>query len=139
MQDHGAWFDVIRGWLLLLALLLTVWEPLSLGLVASAVLPRITDRPAALLVLGVRLLATAVGLAAGIALLRHRPDAIRLTRLALILSASTALLMMTRWFPDNRPPGIRLPLILLVPVYNAAWLVYLRQSKQVRETFGAGG
>ena len=47
--------------------------------------------------------------------------------------------MMTRWFPDNRPPGTRLPLILLAPVYNAAWFVYLRQSKQVRETFEAGG
>ena len=90
MRDHGAWFDVIRGWLLLLALLLTVWEPLSLGLVASAVLPRIADRPAALLVLGVRLLATAVGLAAGIGVAQtatgrdpadqNRPDPVSLRR-----------------------------------------------------------
>jgi hypothetical protein len=130
---------VIRGWLLLLALLLTVWEPLNLGLVASAVLPRITDRPAALLVLGARLLATAVGLAAGVALFRRRPHAIRLTTIALVLSSATALLMLARWFPANRPPGTRVPLILLTLVYNAAWLWYLRRSKQVRQTFESPG
>jgi hypothetical protein len=125
---------VIRGWLLLLALLLLVWEPIALGLLASSIFSRLVDRPAAIAVLGFRLLATAMGLAAGLALLSRRPHAVRLAKTALVLSALTGLLVyLTPWFPRNHPASLSWTLAGLSLAYSAGWLVYLTSSSQARD------
>jgi hypothetical protein len=57
----------IGGWLLVLVLLLLVWQPLSLGLVASAALRSLPIRGLPLaLILIVRLVVVAFGIAAGL-------------------------------------------------------------------------
>jgi hypothetical protein len=130
---------VIHGWLLLLALLLTVWEPIALGLLASSMFSRLVDRPGAIAILCARLLATAVGLAAGVGLLARRPHSVRLARTALVLSALAGLLVyLTPWFPRNHPASLTWPLVGLSLAYNAAWLAYLTRSSQARE-IEAGG
>lgn len=78
----------VRGWLRLLCLLLTVWEPASLALVAASRVAAVaTGNPASLVLLLVRLFVTAVGVAAGIALWRRHAHAVTLARAALVLSA----------------------------------------------------
>jgi hypothetical protein len=123
----------LRGWLLLLALLLAVWEPVALGLLASGIIDRIVDRPLAIAVLMVRLLAAAVGLAAGVGLLARRPHAVTLAKASLLLLGLSGLLVhLTPWFPRNHPASLSRPLAVLTVAYCAAWFVYLMRSKQVR-------
>lgn len=124
----------IRGWLLLLALLLALWEPLVLALVASSLLGRFADEPLAALVLSLRLLATAVGLAAGLALLTARPHSIRLAKAALALLTITALFVyLTPWFPRNHPRSLSVPLAVVAVACNTAWFIFLARSKQARD------
>ena len=125
-----------RGWLLVLCLLLTIWEPLSLGLLASAVLPHILDRPAALFVLALRVVVTGCGVAAGIALWRFRPHGVALAKIFLVLSALTVVLIyLTPFFPSNRMPGDAVPMATLLVGYNASWFWYLVRSRRVKELF----
>lgn len=124
---------MVRGWLLVLCLLLTVWEPLSLAWLASAVLPQILDRPVALAVLALRVIVTAIGLAAGIALWRRRPHGVALAKAALVLSALTVLLLYsTPYFPTNRMPGDAVPMATLLIGWNAVWFAYLTKSRRAK-------
>ncbi len=123
-----------RGWLLLFCLLLTVWEPLTLGLLASNVLPRILDRPAAVAILIVRLAVTGLGVAAGIALAAGRPHGVAMAKLSLVLSIVTLVLILwTPYFPRNAVPGSEGQTLILSLAYNAAWYAYLERSEQVRQ------
>src|SRR5262245_13430319 len=90
------------GWLLLLCALLLVWHPLSLGLAASSVLDRLPTRGLPLaLVLLLRLLVTALGIAAGLALLARRGGAVALAKTALLASAATDLFVyLTPFYPN---------------------------------------
>lgn len=128
----------IRGWLLLLCLLLTVWEPVSLALVAaSRVAALATGHAAAAVLLIVRVFVTAVGVAAGIALWRRHAHAVTLARAAIVLSALEGVARISsRYGASTAPPGTRLPLALVVVAYTAAWLVYLQKSKRVKATYG---
>lgn len=127
----------IGGWLLVLCLWLLVWQPVSLGLVASNVVDAISVRGLPLaLVLIARLLVAAFGIAAGLALLARREAAVSMAKAALALSAVTDLFVYTtRFFPSNRPPGDTSLVVLASLVYHGLWLVYLFRSSRVRNTF----
>ncbi len=126
-----------RGWLLLLCGLLTVWEPVNLGLFASGILPRILDRPAAIAILVLRLAITATGVAAGIALAMGKPHGVTLAKLVLILSIiPVVLLLFTPYFPRNHVPGSEAQILAGTLVYNVAWYVYLSRSRQVKRLQG---
>jgi hypothetical protein len=127
----------VGGWLLVLCGLLIVWQPVSLGLVASGVLDSLPVRglPLALVLIG-RLLVTALGLAAGLALFSRRPAALTMAKVSLLASAAMDVFVYTtHYFPSNRMPGDT-PLFIAVSLaYYTIWLVYLFRSKRVRDTF----
>jgi len=80
----------VRGWLLLLSRLLIVWQPLSLAVAAMGALDAIAVRGAPVVaVLVVRIIVTAIGVAAGIALSNRHAGAVTLAKIALISSAAT--------------------------------------------------
>lgn len=114
-----------------------VWQPVNVGLTASGSLDSISlgGLPVALgLVL--RLLVTACGVAAGLALLNRRPGAVTLTRIVLVVSAVTDLFVyLTPYFPHNRAPGETPIYVAVSLVYYTGWLAYLARSRRVRATF----
>jgi hypothetical protein len=125
------------GWLGLLSRVLILWQPLSLGLVASSALNSLSVRglPLALVLLG-RLVVAAVGVAAGLALWYRRPGAVTLARGALVLSAATDIFVYsTPYFPNNRPPGDSTLILAASLVWYGMWLMYLWRSKRVRHLF----
>jgi len=127
----------VGGWLLVLCVLLLVWHPLSLGLAASSMLDRLPVRglPMAL-VLMLRLLVTALGIAAGLALLARRGAAVALAKTALVASAATDLFVyLTPFYPNNRLPGDTLWYVLASLAYHSVWLAYLFRSSRVRDTY----
>jgi hypothetical protein len=128
----------IRGWLLVLCGLLLVWGPVSLGLVAANAVSALSVRGLPLaVVIAVRILVAAFGIAAGIALFTHRGGAVTLAKLALMLSAATDVVVYaTPYFPNNRMPGDT-PLYVAASVaYHGIWLAYLFRSKRVDNTYG---
>lgn len=127
----------VRGWLLLLCMLLVGWQPLSLGLAASSVLDALPVRGLPLaVVLVVRVLAAALGIAAGLALIGRRPSAVTLAKTSLVVSAATDVFAYTTpHFPSNRPPGDTTIVVAASLAYYGIWLVYLFRSRRVRNTF----
>ena len=128
----------VRGWLLLLCILLTVWNPATLAFVAAA---RVENAGAtttfALTLLGIRVVVTGVGVAAGMALWHKRPGAVELAKASLVLSALEVVGRLSiRAGLSEAPPGMRLPLALALVVYNGAWYLYLEKSRRVRATYG---
>ena len=127
----------VGGWLLVFCLLLLVWQPLSLGLVASSVLGSLAVRGLpAVLVLITRLLVAALGIAAGIALLGRRAGAVTLAKVSLAASAATDVFVYTTpFFPNNRPLGDTVLFVAASLAYHGAWMIYLFRSKRVKEIF----
>jgi hypothetical protein len=126
----------VRGWLLLLCILLTVWNPAALALVAASRVETGTASTLALMLLAVRLVVTGVGVAAGFALWHKRAGAVTLAKASLLLSAlEGAGRLSTRLGLSDAPPGTRLPLALALVVYTAAWYLYLEKSRRVRATY----
>jgi len=111
----------------LLAVLLTVWEPLNLALFVGPVLTTIAMRDGATAIfLLARIVVAGVGIAAGISLWRDAPHARRLAAVALILStAAAAITFTTTLLPTNIMPGDRWFYLAGVIVFNGGWLVYL--------------
>jgi hypothetical protein len=127
----------ISGWLLLLCLLLVVWQPISFGLLASGLLNRLSIRgwPFALVLL-LRLMVTALGIAAGLALIHRHPAAVSIAKASLIASAACDLFIYTTPFvPNNRLPGDTPIFIAVSLAYHAIWLGYLFKSKRVRDIY----
>src|SRR5436190_14197792 len=125
----------IRGWLLLLCGLLTVWSPAALAIVAASQLANRASPTAELVLLAIRLIVTGVGVAAGMALWHKRPGAVRLAKTSLALSGVEAVARLsTRYGLSESPPGTRLPLAISLIVFNAAWYLYLEKSRRVRAT-----
>ena len=88
------------------------------------------------IILVVRLLVVALGVAAGLALQGRRPGSVTLTKVALVISAATDVFVYTTpYFPNNRVPGDTTLLVFAVVAYHTAWLMYLVRSKRVRNTF----
>ena len=127
----------IGGWLLLLCRLRIVFHPLSLAVTASSVLNAMFVRGASVaIVLILRLVVVAFGVAAGRALQTLRPDAVRFARLALLMSAAADVFVYTTpFFPSNRLPGDTTYYVAASLAYHGAWLAYLARSKRVRMTF----
>jgi hypothetical protein len=127
----------IGGWLLVLCALLLIWHPFNFALAASSVLDALPLRglPLALVIAG-RLLVTAVGIAAGIALLARRPAAVTLAICALAASAAADLFVYTTpYMPSNRLPGSTKWFVAWSMLYHGAWLLYLVRSARVRNTY----
>ena len=117
--------------------MLILWQPLSLGLVGSSALNSLSVRglPLALVLLG-RIAVAAVGVAAGLALWRHRPGAVTLARASLLLSAAADVFVYsTPYFPNNRPPGDSTWILAASLLWYGIWLMYLWRSKRVQQTF----
>lgn len=127
----------ISGWLLLFCLLLLVWQPVSLGLVASSVLDALALRGLPLaLVLVMRILVAAFGIAAGLALLARRAGAVTMAKVSLAASAATDVFVYTTpFFPNNRPPGDSALVVAASLAYYGVWMMYLFRSKRVKNTF----
>src|SRR5437879_5573393 len=91
----------IGGWLLLLCLLLLIWQPLSLGLVASSALNSLALRGAPLaLLLAARVVVAGLGIAAGLALVNRRAGAVAMAKASLAAAAAADLLTyLTPYFP----------------------------------------
>jgi len=128
----------IGGWVRVLALLLTVWEPVSFAAVAAGSFNAIAVRGVSVvLVLASRLAATATCVAAGRALLDRRPAAPSLARIALALSLAVKVFaVVTPYFPNNRLPGETTLYVAGTVVYYGACLAYLSASKRVAAIFG---
>src|SRR5258706_11148929 len=114
----------VRGWLLVLCALLLIWQPLSLGLAASSVLDALPIRGLSLaLVLALRMLVTALGIAAGLTLLARRGAAVRLAIIALVASAATDVFVYsTAYYPSNRLPGDTIWFVAVSLGYHGIWL-----------------
>jgi len=127
----------VGGWLLLLCRLLIVFHPLSLAATASGALSALSVRGAPVaIILAVRLLVVALGVAAGLALQGGRSGAVILTKVALVISAATDVFVYTTpYFPSNRAPGDTTLLVLASVAYHTAWLMYLVRSRRVRNVF----
>ena len=121
----------------MLCALLLVWQPLSLGLIASNVVDSLIVRglPVALVLLA-RLVVAGFGIAAGLALAARRESAVALAKASLVLSAAMDVFVyLTPYFPNNRPPGDTSIAITLSIATAAVWLAYLSRSRRVRNTF----
>jgi hypothetical protein len=127
----------VGGWLLVLCRLLLVYQPLSLALTTSAALASLYTRgPALVLAIVVRVVVTAVSVAAGLALTNRQPGAVLLAKVALVLSAACDIFIYTTpYFPNNRPPGDTPIYIAVSLAYHVTWLVYLSRSARVRNTY----
>jgi len=128
----------VRGWLLFLCAVLAIVNPASLALVAaSRVGGSVPPSTLELTLLGVRLVVTSVGVAAGMALWHKRVGAVQLAKASLVLSSIEAVgRLSTRVGFSEAPPGTRLPLAIAVISFNAAWYFYLEKSRRVRATYG---
>lgn len=126
----------VRGWLLLLCILLTIWNPVTLAVVAAGRVGSAAPPPAlSLILLAVRLVVTSIGLAAGIALWHRRAGAVQLAKASLVLSAMEIIgRFSTRVGLSEAPPGTRLPMAMALILFNAAWYLYLQKSRRVRAT-----
>lgn len=128
----------VRGWLLLLCILLAIWNPAALAVVAAGrVGGGVPPSTLVLALLGVRLVVTSVGVAAGMALWNKRTGAVPLAKASLVLSALEAIgRLSTRAGLSEAPPGTRLPLAIALILFNGAWYLYLEKSRRVRATYG---
>jgi hypothetical protein len=126
----------VGGWLLLLCRLLIVFHPLSLAITAANTLGALAVRGAPVaLVLLLRLLVVALGVAAGRALQGAQPGAVTLAKVALVASAMTDLFVYTTpYFPNNRAPGDTVFYVIASLLYHGLWIGYLMRSKRVRLT-----
>ena len=128
----------VGGWLLLLCRVLIVWQPLTLAVTAPAALSSLALRGRGLAVILVaRILVSALGIAAGLALQNLRAGAVGLATIALIVSAAMDVVVYTTpYYPNNRPPGDTPFYIAGSIAFYGLWLVYLWRSRRVRNTFG---
>jgi hypothetical protein len=141
VKDHCAVRNTslsgVGGWLSILCGLLLIWGPINVGLFASSMLDGLSIRGLPLaVVIAVRLVVTALGIAAGLSLLHARPGAVLIAKVALVVSAAADLWLLTSpYVPSNRPPGEAPWLVAISLAYHGAWLAYLSRSVRVRNTF----
>ena len=127
----------IRGWLLLLCVLLLVWQPFSLALTTAGRLDDLSLRGSGLaMILVARLFAAGLGIAAGLSLFQRTAGAVSIAKASLVFSAAVdVLIYATPYYPNNRPPGDATLILIGSLAYYAVWLAYLSRSKRVRATF----
>jgi hypothetical protein len=127
----------IRGWLLVLCVLLLVWQPFSLAVTTAGTLDHLSLRGTGLaVVLVARLFAAGLGIAAGLSLFQRTPGAVTIAKASLVCSAAVDVFVYaTPYYPNNRPPGDALIVLVVSLIYYGVWLAYLARSKRVRATF----
>jgi hypothetical protein len=127
----------VRGWLLLLCVLLLVWQPINLSLTTAGRLENLSLRgPGFVIVLLARMFAAALGIAAGLSLFQRQHGAVTIAKASLIFSAGVDMLVYaTPWYPSNRPPGDAMLVLLASLLYYGAWFAYLTRSKRVAAIF----
>jgi hypothetical protein len=127
----------LRGLLLLLSRLLVVGHPLVFAIVAAewiAALP-IRGTPLAILLV-VRLIVVAAGIAAGVAMTRLHAGSARLAAAALAAAGALQVFIYTTSIaPNNRMPGDTPFYVAGAVLYHAAWIGYLRYSTRARALF----
>ena len=118
----------------MLSRVLMIWEPLEFAVAAAGAFNAIAVRGLpVLLVLLVRLAATALSVAAGRALYNRNSSGSQLAAVALALTGATRLVAyLTPYFPSNRLPGQTPLYVAAVIVYYGGGLTYLAWSKQVK-------
>jgi hypothetical protein len=124
-----------RGWLLLLCIILLVWQPLSFAVEAAGTLPTLGVRGLqAIVEIAAHGIVAALSFAAGWALWQASPAGPRLAVVVLVACAVTGVQSLY-WtvLPSNVFPGDRLALASVIVLHSAAWIVYLRRSKHVRQ------
>jgi hypothetical protein len=126
----------IRGWLLVLCVLLLVWQPFNLALTMSGMLDELSLRgPGLAAILVARLIAAGLGIAAGLSLLQRKPGAISIAKASLVFSAAVDVLAYaTPYSPNNRPPGDATLILVASLAYYGVWLAYLVRSKRLKTT-----
>ena len=127
----------MRGWLLVLCVLLLVWQPVNLSLTTAGRLESLSLRgPGFALVLVARLFAAALGIAAGLSLFQRKPGAVTIAKTSLVFSAAVdVLIYATPWYPSNRPPGDAGLILLVSLAYYGLWYAYLTRSRRVAAIF----
>jgi hypothetical protein len=127
----------IRGWLLVLCVVLLVWQPFNLALTMSGMLDELSLRgPGLAVILVARLIAAGLGIAAGLSLLQRKPGAVSIAKASLVFSAAVDVLAYaTPYSPNNRPPGDATLILVASLAYYGIWLAYLVRSKRVKTTF----
>ena len=120
----------IGGWLLIFCRLLIVYQPITLAVAVANALGSLSARglPLAAAII-VRMAVTGFSIAAGLAMTNRQPSAVRLAKVALVLSSSTDVLVYTTsFFPNNLPPGD-------APFYVGASL-FSRAEIEIRDQIG---
>jgi hypothetical protein len=109
-----------------LAVVLLLWEPLTLALALSSLLARIVEHGTpAFLVLVMKVAVAGLGVAAGMALWQDRPGALTLARWALALSLATTVFARTSGFwPATLPPGVAAPALAASVAWTGGWLLW---------------
>ena len=124
--------------LVIFCLLLIVWEPIQLALTASSALSALEIRGISLgLLIAVRMVVVAFGMAAGLALWSGRGPALAMARASIVLSAVTDVFVyLTPYFPNHRMPGDTPLYVAATLLYWTAWWCYLQFSREVRRVYG---
>ena len=127
----------VRGWLLILCVLLLAWQPLSQGLTMSELVDSLSLRgPGLAVILLARLLAAGLGIAAGLSLWQVKPGAVTIAKASLVYSALVDVIVyVTPYSPSNRPPRDATIILVASLAYYGLWLAYLLRSRRVQETF----
>lgn len=128
----------VGGLLLVFCLVLIVWEPMQLALAVASALPALDVRgPVLGVLIVVRVLVVAFGMAAGLALWSQQGPALTMARASVAISALTDVFVyLTPYFPNNRMPGDSAIDAAAALAYWTAWFCYLQFSRRVRNTYG---
>jgi hypothetical protein len=125
---------VTRVWLLILALVLVLWQPVSFAYVASVAIPSLAFRGwLAVVELIAAGAIAAVSAAAAWSLMMRQPHGVPLARLALVLSAARGV-QSVYWtvLPSNVVPGTEAFYAIAFVGFSAVWLIYLSVSRGVQ-------
>jgi len=128
----------LGGWVVVLCFFLAIWQPLNLALVAAGALAALPVRglPLALLLVA-RVVVTAFGVAAAIAIYHRHSGAAKFAALALLLSAGADLFVYTTpYFPSNRLPGDTPWYVAWSIAIHGVWLAYVFRSRRLRRLVG---
>jgi len=83
--------------------------------------------------IAIRVLGAGVSVAAGLALTNRQPHAVRLTQVALAVSAACdVFIYTTSFYPNNRPPGDTPYYVATTIAVHSLAMIYLWRSKRVR-------